>query len=162
MKSKLSTVMPENFPFFEMFQVPGIVCTTSMPAISITVGENTGKEERKYGFDMLTSHSGRLFRFMPASFAERGPQGGRAPSSQTHAGRRLPQGVISTDFPLRAPRGEALTSRPPHAVAPSDSLLGKADKNKEISQPGRCLNKSAGVSWPLQWKSASVGSWWGH
>ena len=63
--------MPENFPFFEMFQVPGTVCTTSMPAISITVGENTGKEERKYGFDMLTSHSGRLFRFMPASFAER-------------------------------------------------------------------------------------------
>lgn len=70
LKSKLGTVMPENFPFFEMFQVPRIVCTTNMPAISITVGENTGKEERKYGFDMLTSHSGRLFHFMPASFAE--------------------------------------------------------------------------------------------
>lgn len=53
--------MPKHFPFFEMFQVPGSFCITNVPAISITVGENPGKEE---SFDMLTSHNGRLFRFI--------------------------------------------------------------------------------------------------
>lgn len=45
LKPKLTTEMPEHFPFFEMPQVPGSFCITNLPAIFIMVGESTGKEE---------------------------------------------------------------------------------------------------------------------
>jgi hypothetical protein len=67
LKPTFTTVMPKNFRFFEMPQVPGSFCINNLPVISITVGESIGKEESKDGFDMLTSYSDAFILYAASS-----------------------------------------------------------------------------------------------
>lgn len=70
--------------------------------------------------------------------------------------RRAMSTKLSTAWGTRAMGERRLPGRPVLLSLP-DLSLGKVDKSKLISQPGRWINKSPGVSWPLPMEQCEQG-----